>query len=128
MQEEPIGGIQSILGVLLIFVFVLFLAYWFTKTAGKRLSAGGFTGKQIELIDQAAIGQDRALMIVRVAGKVLLLGVTAQRIDKLDELDAGAFRDLPQQPAESSFSSILKGALAKGKEQQMERRREKRDE
>lgn len=123
------SGILSILGVLLIFVFVLFLAYWFTKVAGRRMTLGGFTGGRIELLDQAAIGPDRVLMIVRVAGKVLLLGITPQGIGKLDELDAEAFQDIPpRKEGATGFSGILKGALEKGLEQGAKRQREKQDE
>lgn len=109
---EYLKGILSVLGVIGIFILVLFLAYYMTKVMGRQMGAqGGGTGR-IKVIDKLFLGQDRGLFIVQVAGKTLLLGVTAQRIEMLCELNADALPPLEEDKAPGvNFSSVLKGAL-----------------
>lgn len=111
------GDILSLIGMLGGFFLILFLAYWATKVLARGYAAGG-TGRMIEVLDRMGLGQEKQLLVVKAAGKVLLLGVTAHHIEKLEELDADALPETQQPPQSGAFFSALKSALEqkKGKE------------
>lgn len=71
----------SLIGVLGLF-FVLIYAL-------KKLNKGvGYVnGNRIKVIDRVSLGRDGMLVVVSVAGKLMLVGVTGQHIEKLAELD-----------------------------------------
>ena len=111
------GDVFSLAGMLGGFFLILFLAYWATKVLARGYTAGG-TGHTIEVLDRMGLGQEKQLLVVKAAGKVLLLGVTAHHIEKLEELDAGALPEPPPSPQSGAFFAALKSALEqkKGKE------------
>ena len=57
--------------------------------AMKKLNSGiGYiNGNRIKVIDRVSLGRDGMLVVVSVAGKLMLMGVTSQHIEKLAELD-----------------------------------------
>ena len=111
------GDVLSLVGMLGGFFLILFLAYWATKVLARGYAAGG-TGHMIEVLDRMGLGQEKQLLVVKAADKVLLLGVTAHHIEKLEELDAGALPQTPPSPQGGAFFAALKSALEqkKGKE------------
>ena len=111
------GDVFSLVGMLAGFFLILFLAYWATRVLARGYAANG-TGHMIEVLDRMGLGQDKQLLVVKAAGKVLLLGVTAHHIEALEELDAGALPPAPASPSGGAFFAALKGALEqrKGKE------------
>ena len=111
------GDVLSLVGMLGGFFLILFLAYWATKVLARGYAAGG-AGRMIEVLDRMGLGQEKQLLVVRAAGKVLLLGVTAHHIEKLEELDAAALPEPPPSPQSGAFFAALKSALEqkKGKE------------
>lgn len=55
------------------------LAYAAARLAGSRL--GGYArGRQLRQLDHLALGRDRSLVLVEVAGQVMVLGVTGGQI------------------------------------------------
>lgn len=112
-----VGDVLSFVGMLGGFFLILVLAYWATKVIGRGYAAAG-TGRMIEVLDRMGLGQEKQLLVVKAAGKVLLLGVTAQHIEKLEELDADALPQAPSPPQSGMFFAALKSALEqkKGKE------------
>lgn len=109
-----VGDVLSLVGMLGGFFLILFLAYWATRLIGNGYAAAG-TGRMIEVLDRMGLGQEKQLLVVKAAGKVLLLGVTAHHIEKLEELDAGALPDLPSSPQGGAFFAALKSALEQKK-------------
>lgn len=111
------GDVFSLIGMLGGFFLILFLAYWATKVLARGYAAGG-TGQLIEVLDRMGLGQEKQLLVVKAAGKVLLLGVTAHHIEKLEELDADALPQPVSPPQGGAFFAALKSALEqkKGKE------------
>lgn len=112
--SNPWSGILSFLGVLAVLALVLFLAYKSTKLVGRVYPSQGTKNGNFEIIDRLVLSRESSLMIVRMHDKVLLLGVTGQRIEKLDELDPELFSAMenPENP-ERSFSGIFKDAVNK---------------
>ena len=71
----------SLIGVLGLF-FVLIYAM-------KKLNTGiGYVnGNRMKVIDRVSIGKDGMLVVVSVAGKLMLIGISGQHIEKLADLD-----------------------------------------
>ncbi len=105
--------IGQLFAAVLVFIFVLALAYYATRMLAKsRLPK---KGSNFELLDSMPIGQSSALQIVRVGQKVILIGVTKDRITKLDDLnDIEISRDSLKSPAFMPFDKYLSGVLKKG--------------
>lgn len=108
---ELFKSVLSVIVVLVMFIGILYLAYITTKFIGKRYSIKGKKYNNLTVIETAAVGPDRQLMIVKVAGKCLLLGATPQNISLICELDENRvseeFADeVNGQPV--SFSEALK--------------------
>lgn len=114
----PIQSILSLIGALGIFILILFLAYLFTKYVGRHYEASSGGARYMETLDRVMLGPDRSLLLVRVAGKVLLLGMTSQQITRLEEFDPALFPE--QQNARLSLSgnflTELKKAVKKNQE------------
>lgn len=83
---EYFKSILSVIVVLAMFVGILYLAYITTKFIGKRYSVKGKQFKNLKVLETVAIGPDRQLMIVKTAGKCLLLGATPHNISLITEL------------------------------------------
>lgn len=85
--NSMLGTLGNVLIALLAFVLIIYLAYFATKKMGKRLSIKGVGTKNIKVIESVSIGQNKAIVIVEVGGKTLLLGVTQNEITLISELD-----------------------------------------
>lgn len=98
-------------GYILLFVLVLVAAYFATKWIGKRYSAQAKAGRNMKVLERMALGSDRTLFIVQVGEKTLLLGITAQRVELLCELDPDelALDDTPS--GDTSFSAVFRKTL-----------------
>ena len=75
-----IQWLLSFIGVLGLMA-VLFYAL---RRLNKRISTGG---GRLRVLDRIRIGRDGMLLVVSVCGKVMLVGVTSQRIERLCDLD-----------------------------------------
>ncbi len=116
MTGNSVSGVLGLLGTLLLFAGVLVLAYWATKYMGKRFASGGMGSRYIQVLDRAPLGQNQQLLIVRVAGKTMLIGASGQGMSKLCDIE----EDLPEAPGEAGptpFSQLLGGLLKKGKDE-----------
>lgn len=85
--KSLISNIGSVLMALVVFILILYLAYFATKKLGKRLSIRGVGNKNIKILESISIGQNNAIMIIETAGKTLLVGVTQNGINFISELD-----------------------------------------
>lgn len=74
------------LGIILIFFSVLFLAYVTTKyLAGK---AGKITkGKHLNIIENVALGKDRYLYLVKVGNEIMLIASSGKGIELLSRVN-----------------------------------------
>ena len=85
--KSLISNIGTAFMVLLVFVLILYLAYFATKKMGKRLSFKGVGNKNIKIVESVSLGQNKAIMIIESAGKTLLIGMTQNEITLISELD-----------------------------------------
>lgn len=71
----------SFLGVLGLIV----LLFYALKKFNRRVSIG--TGSKLRVLDRVNLGRDGMLLVISVNGKLMLVGSTPQRIEKLCDLD-----------------------------------------
>lgn len=71
----------SFLGVLGLIV----LLFYALKKLNKRVSIG--TGSKLRVLDRVNLGRDGMLLVISVNGKLMLIGSTPQRIEKLCDLE-----------------------------------------
>jgi len=102
-------SVQMLLLPLLGVVFIIFLAYVFTKWFTKKYR-GIAAGRYVKVIERVSVGKDKDLLMVEVNGQAYLLGVTGQNITTVCSFDAGA---LPpkQELSATGFRSIFDSAL-----------------
>ena len=86
--KSLIGNIGSVIMAILVFILILYLAYFATKKMGKRLSVRGVGNKNIKILESISVGQNKAIMIIQTAGKTLLVGMTQNEISLISELAA----------------------------------------
>lgn len=116
MFSEVFTVICALLGI----VGLLFLSAYAVKWLNKRfgMNGFGFSGRSIKIRECVGIAQDKQLMIVTVGSKTMLIGVTANAVSKicdLDEEDLAA--DEAADSSENSFMKSFKKAFAERKRQ-----------
>lgn len=94
------------LGLVLGLIFAL---AWFVR---RRPRVAG--QRHIDVVERLSLGQKDQLVLVKVAGQSLLLGVSPAGIQMLQALDPEALTQSTQspQPAESNFAAQLSQLLA----------------
>lgn len=103
----------SLIGVLGLF-FVLIYAL-------RKLNSGisVMSGGKMRIIDRVSVGRDGMLLVVSVAGKLMLVSATSQRIEKLCDLDMTAEEYAAQQIGTEntgmSFGQALSIAMGRKK-------------
>lgn len=107
----------SVLAVLCICVFIIWLAYICTKTIAKSGLVRKNATKNIEVLESMQLGRDKQLVICRVSGELLLLGITPQHIELISTLDREGFENTEKeespQTAGMPFSEALKKTIVK---------------
>jgi flagellar protein FliO/FliZ len=133
-EESDGGGVNwwgDVPGLLIRLAIVLGLAYgslrllnYFTRSG--RL--GGQQGRALEIVDHLNLGQNRSIYLVRVAGRVLVVGATGNQLNLLSRMAAD---DLPEDVRVSApnFTSQLQARIRRQigngveTEEQLEQRR-----
>lgn len=107
--------ILSTLGTLLLMIAVFVGAYFVSKAVGKRqqfISAGFETN--LKILERVPLGKEESLVIAKVANQIFLLGVTAQHIEKIGELDSSLILERPGfGEAPGSFRSVFQDMVQK---------------
>lgn len=117
-----LGDILSLLGTFLGFILILVLAAWSVRLLSRGYSTQS-RGKMIQVVERIGLGTDKQLLIVKAAGRAYLLGVTAQHIEKIEELDPDELPDVFEPGKDGAFLDMFKKALTPrtGKESSNER-------
>ncbi|MCI9443167.1 MAG: flagellar biosynthetic protein FliO [Oscillospiraceae bacterium] len=77
----------SLLGIILVLLLVMGGCYAFTRWAGTGL--GGSLGRgsgRMQVVERLPVGREQALLVVRLAGRYLLLGSSPAGVSLLAEL------------------------------------------
>lgn len=132
-DERGSGGVNwwsDVPGLLIRLAIVLGLAYgslrllnYFTRSG--RL--GGTQGRALEVVDHLNLGQNRSIYLVRVAGRVLVVGATGNQLNLLSRMAAD---ELPEdtRTAAPNFTSQLQARILRqlnigDSEEEIEQRR-----
>ena len=98
-------------------VIILVICYFVTKyIANKGGSMAGVRSSYIKVIDRFGIAKDKAILLLEVSGKILLVGVTNQGITLISTLDELKEQEIEQRPAGrgGALMSILRGGTRGG--------------
>ena len=110
----------SLIGVLGLF-FVLIYAL---RKLNRGISV--MSGGKMRIIDRVSVGRDGMLLVVSVAGKLMLVSATSQRIEKLCDLEMTpeeyAAQQVGTENAGMSFGQVLSAVMGgkKGEEKDKE--------
>ncbi len=100
---------------ILIFAFVLCLAYYITKVVGtKRMQV--LNTKNMRIIEMISLGVGVSLAIVEVGGRHLLVSISKERVSLVAELDKETLIFNEKGNSNYNFSEQFKKLLNKGKD------------
>lgn len=114
-MSDSVTNVFSALGTLALVILVFVAAYWCTRALGRHYggqSAG--LSSTMQVLERVALGRDSFVVIVRMDGRVVALGVTPQQVTFLQELDAADYPPVSPEPAAaklSQFSEVLQSSL-----------------
>ncbi|MCL2698607.1 MAG: flagellar biosynthetic protein FliO [Oscillospiraceae bacterium] len=105
--------VLSLIGIL----GFIFLIYWMMRKVNKMSS-----GSKLRILDRAVTGRDSSLLVVSVSGRLMLVGVSSQRMEKLCDLEiseeeyfqASEYADKPV----IKFGDVLSNFIKIGKKQE----------
>ena len=119
------AGLKMIASLGVVLAIILLLLYGIKKLTRQRMGVSG--NRQIEVLENHHLGVKKSISLVRVPGKLLVLGICADRIRLLDTLadtpgsalddglvdtsDKAAIRQQMPASAPTSFGSVLADRL-----------------
>lgn len=108
---ELFGLLISLLGVIGLILFLFYLM----KKLNKMTTVS--SGSKLRIIDRANTGRDSSLLVVSIGGRLMLIGVSTGRIEKLSDLDISEedYLGSPENPDKQGirFSDILNNLVKK---------------
>ena len=105
------AGLNMIASLGVVLVLILLLLYGIRRLSSQRMGAAG--GKRIQVLESHYMGVKKTISLVRVPGKVLVLGISGDRINLLDTLGEDILaQESPPAPS-TSFGPILSDRLKK---------------
>ncbi len=111
MLSSSLSSFIQLVGVLLIFLFVLFITYIVTRwLAGYQ--KGQMTGRNIEVVETARIANNKFIQIIKTGDVYLVIAVGKDEVSLLTQLTAEQISSLSVDHSESvlkteSFQEIL---------------------
>ncbi len=109
--DMMVAGLKMVaaLGVVLVILFALL--YVMRKFVGSRM--GTVEGKRIQVLESHYMGVKKSISLIRVPGKVLVVGVTNERINLLDTLDESFVEQYVVSDMPKPFGLMLMDRLKK---------------
>jgi flagellar biosynthetic protein FliO len=106
-----IVGVKMVAALGTVLALIVVLLYGLRRISGQRL--GNARTKRIEVIESHYMGMKKTISLVRVPGRVLVLGIAGDRINLLDRLDDDLADASITDDAPMPFGSLLSGQLKK---------------
>jgi flagellar biogenesis protein FliO len=113
-------SVFSLLARLLISLFVVLMVLWVLAQIVRRKGLPGSRGggravrRQVDVLARQSLGKGQTLVTVRLDDRVLLLGLTAQNITTLSELDPAAYGIAPAPGSGSGQLLELEAVVSDG--------------
>jgi flagellar protein FliO/FliZ len=105
------AGLKMIAALGVVLALILCFLYGLRKVAGHRFKAMG--GKRIQVLENHHMGVKKSIALVKVPGKVLVIGLSADRINLLDTLDGEFDETAPSETDSPSFPPLFRNRLKK---------------
>lgn len=110
---NDVMNVMSIIGTLVLIVLILVLTYFASRWYARRMGVSG-GGRLVKILDRTSLGQSSSLIVVQVAEKYFLIGVSEKNMQMLCELEDFAQYIDGHPPADSpaaSFKDLLNGLM-----------------
>jgi flagellar biosynthetic protein FliO len=107
---NEVDAFFSIIYSILVVIVVFFLAWFVTRLVASKSSFAGH-GKNISVIEKMAVSKESFIMLVKAFDNYLLVGVTAQGMTVLKEIDAESIDTELLIVKKESFAEILKSTI-----------------
>jgi len=109
------GAVVKMISALAIVIALVYGAlYMLRRLMGRRLKGAGGTGS-LEVLETTFVGQHKAISLVRVGQRSVLVGVTDNQISTLTELDAEETEEIlgavTDKAGTEGFSGVLTSAV-----------------
>lgn len=105
------AGLKMIASLGVVLAMILLLLYGIKRLTRQRMGTTG--GRRIQVLESHYMGLKKSISLVRVPGKVLVLGVCADRINLLDTLDEDSVHQQMPDDEYKSFGPMLTDRLKK---------------
>lgn len=102
-------GIGELIVLLLIFIGILFLAYWSSKIAA-RFQSGSMKNRNMTVVETMRVQNNKFIQIIKIADKFIVIGIGKDEIHFLTELDGSQLieeADNPDSLKHSGFQDVL---------------------
>ena len=110
MSPTPVGGSEllSFAASLIVVIGAIVLLGWLYS---RSKFIGGGNSDAINIVASRALGTKERLIVVEIAGKQLLVGMTANQVQTLHVFDAPVVSDTPAVTEGAGFAGRLMTAL-----------------
>lgn len=105
------AGLKMVASLGVVLAMILLLLYGIRRLSSQRMGAAG--GKRIQVLESHYMGVKKTISLVRVPGKVLVLGISGDRINLLDTLDEDTVQQETPPGVSTSFGPLLSDRLRK---------------
>jgi flagellar protein FliO/FliZ len=105
------AGLKMVASLGVVLAMILFLLYGIRRLSSQRIGAAG--GKRIQVLESHYMGVKKTISLVRVPGRVLVLGISGDRINLLETLTEDIVQQESPPGASTSFGPILSDRLRK---------------
>ncbi|WP_419663712.1 FliO: flagellar biosynthetic protein [Desulfosarcina variabilis str. Montpellier] len=102
-------GLKMIAALGMVLAMILVLLYGLRKMASQRIGVTG--GKRIQVLENHYMGVKKSIALVQVPGKVLVVGLSADRINLLDTLDETMIETPSTDKSANAFGPLLSNRL-----------------
>jgi flagellar protein FliO/FliZ len=113
------SGIWAYIRLILVFVFILILAYYGSKLAGNYQNNVLNNKSNIKIVESYRIGGNKLLAIAKIGEDFYAIGVGKDEITLIDKLDASYFDSVVRERDSSSFSGSVGGSVKSFAEQRL---------
>ena len=116
--EDPsvIGAMVKMISALALVIALVYGAlYMLRRLMGRRLKGSGGTAS-LEVLETTFVGPHKAISLVRIGQRSVLVGVTDQQITTLTELDVEETREILGTSVQATGAEGFSGALSSAME------------
>ena len=107
--DMMVAGLKMVAALGLVLAMILVLLYGVKRLTRQRTGTTG--GKRIHVLESHYMGVKKTISLVQVPGKVLVLGISGDRINLLDTLDDEIVRQQMPVDEPRSFGPMLTDQL-----------------